>query len=76
MYPNLSLAKVHACYCYNTCRIGYNIIIIYYFVIIADARVPEDDSAYNTFSMTGDSSDSSEPYSEISNIAESGIMIL
>ena len=41
-------------------------------MIIADARVPEDDSAYNTFSMTGDSSDSSEPYSEISNIAESG----
>ena len=54
---------------------GYIIYNYCYFVIIADARVPEDDSAYDTFTMT-DSSDSSEPYSEISNHAESGSYII
>ena len=50
---------------------------VLYFVVITDINGPQEpdgDSAYNTYSMPGDSdSHSSEPYSEINDTAESGI---
>ena len=49
------------------------VVWVILFVIIANTDEPhKDDSAYDTCSMPGDLSASSEPYSEISNNAESG----